>query len=801
MKRRLVGLELNGCSDIAARDWSVSGEALEHVEYAAGGVESEAVKIETPRLGTRWIGGPQAALAPHGRGPGWGALGAITFRRSILEAMRAPSEDDNPDVVVAGFEALTRGADFVVLTVPDLPEFDEARQGALLKVLAASRRRVQLVWRSVAAFHALYNENVAKLADGDRVRILLHGPDGIEDQTLVLRNDPERPGHCAPLREGPGRLIRKDLGLLRLFERAGNVVKQRNLHVPWNKCERSHLGPHLLTGDAKPGDVEVLRHQNGTWLKVAAPELTAEDLGITDDSSKFPPKRPMPSATVFVSPILNTLSSQILHSIGVEGPTTVLKNTQALALGALLSARLIERGLPHYFDKLEPIAIAVMRPSGQPVFEPLIGENEIVPANREYRSKELEGFRWGQGKREMEFYVLKGRCEIRHWVVKRDEGPRNDTEIVLMLRQTPGQSWARLSVCSRNWEALARNPVELNWEALKPINMAPEEVLEKLKIPNPEPPERVVEPTNIKLWRGADWVGEGALRLLSRSPKSKVMQLADEWYGILKQPRQHPVTKERFWCVSTDGELPAELSPDDRIAFMKVVERLTNVVMSATLERPLENNNPLLALTWAFTFCPEPVQEQIVEALEAEKANRRHPLLLQRFSRRVLRQAAGRSVVGKARLERLFRYFAACEINNDVLSGLGKALARREEAPDALTREIVDTLAKKLSAELERSVQMGNFRRRFLNTLLALAALFRWRHREPRALIRHTDPVGAELAEAVENTRNLIEQRSQKPGTDFFMTKADELLGIILEHLEGEGDPNILRMIEKEISA
>lgn len=801
MKRRSVGLELNGCSDIAARDWSVSGEPLERVEYAAGGVESEAVKLETPGRGARWIGGPQAALAPHGRGQGWGALGASTFRKSLIGALRVPSESDNAHVVVAGVGALTRGADFVMLTVPDLPEFDEARQGALLKALAASRRRVQLVWRSVAAFHALYGRNVTKFTDGDRVRLLLHGPDGIEDQTLVLRDDPDRPGHSAPLREGPGRLIREDLGLLRLFERARDVVERRNPHIPWDKCERSRLGPHLLTGEAQPGDVEILRHQNGTWLKASAPELTATGLGITDGGPKFPAEDPKPSITVIVSPILNALSSRMLHAVGVEGQTPVLKNPRALARGALLSARLIERGLPHYFDKLAPIAIAVMRPSGQPAFEPLIGEDEIVPANREYRSKELEGFRWGLGKRKMEFYVLKGTREVRHWVVERDEGPRDDTEVVLTLRQTPGQSWARLSIYSRNWEALARNPVELDWDALEPIEMTPEEVLKKLKIPEPEPPERVAELTQIDLWRGADWAGEGALRLLHRSPELKVMQLADGWYEILKQPRRHPVTKERFWCVSTDGELPAELSQDDRNAFAKVVERLTDVVMSAALDKPLVNNGPLLALTWTFTFCPEPVQERIVEALEAEGVGSEHPLLSQSFSRRVLRQAAGRAVVDKGRLERLFRYYAACEINNDVVSGLGKALARRKEAPDALTREIVDTLAEKLSAELKRSVQVSNFKRRFLNTLLALAALFRWRHREPCALVRHTDPVGAKLAEAVENTRDLIGEKSRKPGTDFFTTKADELLGIILEHLEGQGDPNILRMIEQEMHA
>ena len=72
--RRIVGLDLNGWRDFAARDWSpedleAKDDALRIID---GGIEGVAVRD----LDDRWLGGPQAVLAPHGRGPGWGRIGA-----------------------------------------------------------------------------------------------------------------------------------------------------------------------------------------------------------------------------------------------------------------------------------------------------------------------------------------------------------------------------------------------------------------------------------------------------------------------------------------------------------------------------------------------------------------------------------------------------------------------------------------------------------------------------------------------------------------------------------------------------
>ena len=83
MRRRITGLDLNGRFDVAARDWSPEDPTLrlDPPVTVDGGVAAPVVVVggETrPRL----IAGPQAILAPHGRGEGWGPIGAADRRRA-----------------------------------------------------------------------------------------------------------------------------------------------------------------------------------------------------------------------------------------------------------------------------------------------------------------------------------------------------------------------------------------------------------------------------------------------------------------------------------------------------------------------------------------------------------------------------------------------------------------------------------------------------------------------------------------------------------------------------------------------
>jgi hypothetical protein len=76
----------------------------------------------------------------------------------------------------------------------------------------------------------------------------------------------------------------------------------------------------------------------------------------------------------------------------------------------------------------------------------------------------------------------------------------------------------------------------------------------------------------------------------------------------------------------------------------------------------------------------------IVEALEADLNQGEHPLLEPRSARKVLIQGVGRAVTGVPRLRRVLHSLVSRPANADTMNALAMILARREEAPRALTR-------------------------------------------------------------------------------------------------------------------
>jgi hypothetical protein len=450
--------------------------------------------------------------------------------------------------------------------------------------------------------------------------------------------------------------------------------------------------------------------------------------------------------------------------------------------------------LPHYFDRLEPVAIAVLR-GDAPAFDHLIAPKSVVPANREYVSRELAGFEWGKGKSAIEFYVLKGAAEMRHWRVTKEAAPPQDAPVALRIRQTPGQSWARLTVTSHTWEALSRSPVALDWETLTPIELSPDEVLEKLRTPPPTIPERIVERPHLDLWLGADWAGNGEALYLAQAATRGEPLVLSRWAAAVRHGRRHPdPPHERFWLVGTDGDLPEDLPQEVREGFQKTLDRIAETTCTATLRRPPTSNHPLIALTWCFVRCPEAVQDKILDALEADARGERHPLSLPRSSRKVLHQGAGRSVSGVHRLRRLFSYLDKAPINTDTLNALAMALSRREEAPEALTRVQVDKFLRRLGQELIARIETRDFQVRFRNTLSAIAALFRWRKQDPFALLAARDPVAADLRETLTKARKMLENARDIPQRE----QKIDLVTRIIDFLDGEGDPDILRRIEDQ---
>lgn len=792
--KRLVGLDLNGRFDLAARDWAADGEdegvdngSAPIVRLIRGGTAAAVVVT----LDKRSVAGPQAALAPHGRGDGWGdPLGKAERRRPIAAAIdrHGVGADDRSDLHAAR-EALGRGADGIVAAVPDHPGFNESAQAGLIAALTLPRSPTRLLWRPVAAFLDLMAQGVIDRSSlGKRYRILIHSGAGIEDQTLILRTDPDHLWHSAPQRDGPGRLHHV-AGLDALFSLADGLVRAANPGLPWARCEASRLGPRLITGEAAAHTTEVLRHRNSGWLLARAPALLFTELGLTEAVLPSPEQDVV--TTFLFTPLAQPLAAALAQVLSQSiGPVTPVQ-PESVARGCLLAGRLIERGLPHYFDRLEPIAIAILR-GHDPAFEHLISPDAVVPANREHVSPELGGFRWGRGKRATEFYVLKGRNEIRHWRAEKDEGPHNDLPVALRIRQTPGQSWARLTVSSEGWDPLARSPVALDWETLFPLELTPEEVLKKLRRSPPPVPKPLLEFSHIDLWLGSDWAGGGLSATLAKEEIRGLPAAAARWASVLRQSRRYPdPPHDRFWLVGTDGSLPKGLPDEVRNGFERAIKRLEQEALLATVTRPPRDNEVLMALTWCFASCPASVQDRLLDALEANALRSPHPLLVPRSSTKVVHQGAGRAVTGVHRLTRLFAYLDSVPLQTDTINALAMALTRRDEAPHALTRDLIDRFLDRLGEELIDRIQARDFKQRFRNTVSAIAGLFRWRIREPYALLAAQDAAAGRLRGALVRAQDLL-QRTTVPQRQ---QKLDQIAQIIA-YLDGEGDPDILRFLE-----
>lgn len=790
MKRVLVGLDLNGRADVAARDRALDDPdtVLDRPMVINGGSGGHIVTTGGSAL--RRIAGPQAELAPHGRGDGWGGIGARGLRRSLAQALDAPEADGAAADIRAAVDALARGARDVVLAVPDLPTFDESRQGCLIRAIRVGRGpQVRLLWRSVAAFLDLLDQGLISCdATGEAWDILVHGPDGLERQRLTLIADKSHAGHVAPRRDGVGSLVLKEVGLDTLLRRAKAAVMTANPNLAWDRCEETRLGAALLSGAATAGEVEILRTWNTTWTSVTAPQILPESL--------WPDDMPMPEpdtrivGAFLVSPLAPPLATALARRLHSAWPGLQAVTHATIARGALRAGRLIERGLPHYYDRIEPIRIAVQR-DNEPGWEYLIQPDVVVPADKEYVSRPLDGFVWPQDKAQVEFFILKGEREVRHWTAEKDRGPAKPSPVTLRVRQTPGQSWARLSVASESWDVLARAPVALDWETIAPSNMTPDQVLEALRHPPPGIPDRIIEQPHAALWFGNVWAGNGeASAYAIREVAGETVPLK-LWAATLRNPRVSP-DGEKFWHVGTDGDLPGDLPDDIVTGFQIALARAAKTLLGRAR---LHDNEPLLVATWCFASCPASVQDALVVAWEAHDRGLGHRLLQAPAAIAVVKQGAGRAVTGKERLRQLLDVIVRSKLNHHDINALATILSRRDEAPAALTREIVDNLLPRLGDELLH-LQVGtNFQQKFRATIQSIAGLFRWRAQESHALLAAREAVAQRLRITLEEVGHLLAHPrfAQVPA----LPRKREIVGSIIEFLDGQGDPDILSKIDK----
>lgn len=152
---KLAGVDLGCDRGRAARNWRDDGDVSDNQTiHVDAGWSPVVVRLQTDP--ETWIGGAQAALAPHGRGPGWGdKIGGddrrLSMRQVLPWRMGPNSATVDATALHAAVDALAGDARLITLIIPDDGAVDEDMQEAVLRALRGARRpRVELVWRPVA---------------------------------------------------------------------------------------------------------------------------------------------------------------------------------------------------------------------------------------------------------------------------------------------------------------------------------------------------------------------------------------------------------------------------------------------------------------------------------------------------------------------------------------------------------------------------------------------------------------------------------------------------------------------------
>ena len=788
--QRAIGLDLNGWRDHACRDWTAENPNVATQSVCIDGGTGTVI-VEH---GNMHVGGPEAILSPIGRGGGWGQVGAEAKRRHLADHWRdlaqgLPSPTFDGDVRAAVL-ALSQLATRVVLCIPDHEGFQEAAQKRLLVALTHRKMpKPTLVWRSVALVLGLLESGALPQAcDGLRIACIVHGAAGLERQVLVLRRLTDHPNRLAPERATPGRLTDPALSLNELLGRAQAAVVGANPSWENARTEAPRMPVNLLFQEQTP-EAEIIRRDNGDWVRLQPP-------------AAFAPFRDLPrmsefsieaDCTVVLTPLAARYHPALAELLlpGADAAPMMWAPPETVARGALLAARRIERGIPHYLDRLDPVAMVVMRRDG-PVFADLIPAGASVPGDREYISEPLRGFVWPAGMAAVDFYLRKGTSEIRTWHVPIDAAPERNQPLAVQLRQTPAQGWATLSITAPDWGELRRTPIRLDWGSLTPEGRTEDTILDSLRGPRPAIPDRVHYKAHIGLWDGS--LKRPGLSAVLRSFRPGDPRSLSELQAALSAPYSRPLNHPNgsagpFFAVGTDGELPVEVGTADREAFLRTIDQIAEDLLHVirTPLRPYDNNDAIRCLTWVFAACPSAIGQEVQRAFQEGV----HRLLEPTRGVVVVTHGLGRITADAPTLARFLPDLIVRLPKTSVLPTLAAMLSRQAATPAILAGLDVDDAAGRLNQIFSDLVAIASYEANYKYAQLALAGLLRVREHQPWALTIDRSPAARAVAATLERAMVHLQYKRLK-------RQLATTAGLLEYLVTNEGRPDLLTLIDTD---
>ncbi len=783
-KRKACGFDLNGWRDFAVKNWrSVPGkqEEIGPIDIIEGGPLTSVVNVGNEN--SRWVGGPQADLAPHGMGDGWGEVGLRSRRVLVRDLLEGREEREEP--FAAAFMGLARGANYNVVSIDDSSESTEIDQERLLKALSVGRfPNSMLVWRPVLA--ALHAYDKGHVFDGMWVAVICHSNRGVSVQKLLMRRASGRSNEViAPERRRSGKTVPGNIGYERLVEAARNAALEEK---GWSG-RTAHRAQARSVGKAALGMTcarEMVRLQNGNWEEM--PDLSGARCVNLPILSEALPDIGNCSAvlmeTLSEGVVREALSDFIRRAVSCE---VIRLEPTAVAEGALVAARRLRDGDPVYFDFLPRISTIVFGPDGASSFD-LIDAKETLEAGRIYRSPKPAELAIPSGQPSISVYLRKdAEPHPRKATIHLEKPLQQQSPVSLWVEQKPAAGRARIVMDA---PGLGRQ-FTIDWSEATDDDRSWNAIIESHEA-EVSIPRRLVLECSLRSWEESRR-SVSLFELLQTDPE----RCRVDWAALAGKLSARPFGE---YCISSDGHLPDKIDGESKLRF----EQFTKIALDVTHRRldvharpEVEDNGALKFLTWQFRRCPPEVAEWLMDCIERRRLTGfSHPFVRYPSSWVLIYQGLGRILNNERSEQRVIRLLMSSRVEawnwRVECACMAFLLSRSDTAPKLLTREDVDRLAKRTITDFENSIGTGYTK--FIYAQFLMAGLLRWRLKEPKALLLGADPLAENLLDVLKRVKDDLSLRPQS--SEHFTNRREKFLPFLdnlKRELRGEGsNPDLL---------
>lgn len=746
--RKLCGFDVNGWRDFAARNWrTMPGEEEEigPIDVVPCGPLSSVVRVGAGDR-ARWIGGSQADTAPHGLGGGWGDVG-VEDRRVHVRKLLAMGDGD-VDRLSACFKGLAQGAAYNVLSIDEGPDGSEAVQEHLLAALAAGKyRNGSLVWRPVLA--ALYAIEKGFVSEGQHVGVVCQDRHGLAIQTLRIRNSR---GILAPERREAARHVPCGAGYEKLVHDAriaaigADGFTSRTAH----RAVARSVGKAALGMECQP---EILRAQNGDWEVL---DLSGYDPTMTVEGPQDDLRLDGCDVVLFETLTEGKLKNRLTADVqGASSEPVKALPANAVVHGALSAAQRAADGAPIFFDFLPRLSTIVYGPYGARNFD-LIRPEETLEAGRTYRSPEPASLAIPAGQKNVSVYLRKETVPLPRKATVEIGAPLSEQAAVsIWVEQKPAAGRAKIIMEA---PGLGRK-FTVDWDEAQQDDRSWKQILESLET-HVSIPKRLVLPCGIHPWEDSDQTG-GMFSLLRTESRRRVI----DWDTLATKLAQRPFGQ---YCISSDGDLPPEVGPQDIETLDILTERALDINRSRLRGETgpgTEDNAALKFLTWQFRRCPPEVATWLMDCIET--AGRSHPFVRHQASWVLVYQGLGRVVRSEDAVRRATEILLSTNIErwvwNRQSASMAFLLSRSDTAPLHLERQDVERLTERTIADFRRNI--GDEYTMFNYAPFLLAGLLRWRLKEPTALLSGIDPLATDFLAIIEEAEEDLDGRRRPSAT------------------------------------